>query len=591
MSEQCFEGLSPEEELAALRKEYKKLTRKHQSLQDMLERGKKAALARSNLDAVFAAEKNRLEKYMGLLLENCPTIILLFDQDGRFAYCTDAFLRLVGIPSAALITGRRYQDVFGGVTDEASIERMEELRKQAMDIKITVAMESRMDFAQTGEKRNYIMQFTPMLDDRGRAEGFMALFLDVTDLMRAREEAERASQAKSEFLSNMSHEMRTPMNAVIGMTKMGKAAQDMERKNYCLDRIDEASAHLLGVINDILDMSKIEANRFELSSTDFNFEQMLLRLSSVLTFRVEEKKQHFVIDLDPAVLRYFCGDEQRLTQIITNLLSNAIKFTPEEGTIRLRAVLQEENDSSCVLRVEVTDTGIGISAAQQQILFEPFAQADNSIARKYGGTGLGLAICKRIVDMMGGSIWVDSELGKGSTFGFTVALLRASSAAEDIPHEETPQTATTGSIGHAGCFAGHRILLAEDIDINCEIALALLEDTGVAIDCAENGLVAFQMVKDHLDNYDLILMDIHMPGQDGYETTRQIRALPHPKATTIPIVAMTANVFREDVERCLAAGMNDHIGKPLDQMDIIQKLRRYLSGMSRSYTREMLASR
>lgn len=586
MSDPSIEGLPPEEELAALRKEYKKLARQHQSLLGMMERSKKAALARSNLDAVFAAEKDRLEKYMGLLLENCPTIILLFDQDGRLAYCTDAFLRLMGIPGAALITGRRYQEVFSGVTDEASIERMEELRKQALEIKLTVTMESCMAFGESGEKRNYIMQFTPMFDDWGTAKGAMALFLDVTDLMRAREQAERASQAKSEFLSNMSHEMRTPMNAVIGMTKMGKAAQELERKNYCLDRIDEASAHLLGVINDILDMSKIEANRLELASTNFDFERMLARLSNVLGFRVEEKKQRFIIDLNETVPRYLCGDEQRLTQVMTNLLSNAMKFTPEEGAIRLNATMVEEEDNVCVLRIEVVDTGIGISAAQQQFLFEPFAQADNSIARKYGGTGLGLAISKRIVEMMGGSIWVNSEPGKGSTFAFTVKLHRATAMHPETPLEESGTSQLTPA-GSVGCFTGYRVLLAEDIEINREIAIALLEETGLAIDCAENGLVAFQMVKNNLEDYDLILMDIHMPGQDGYETTRRIRALSQSRAADIPIVAMTANVFREDVERCLAAGMNDHIGKPLDQHDILHKLRRYLPWDRRSHPRTM----
>lgn len=577
MFDPVFERLSPEEELAALRKEYKKLARKHQSLNDMLERSKKAAQAKFNLDAVFAAEKARLEKYMGLLLENCPTIILLFDRDGRLAYCTDAFLRLMGIPAAALVTGRRYQDVFSAVIDEASIQHMEKLRLLSMEHKATEAVETCVDFGQRGTARNYIMQFTPMLDETGSAEGAMAMFLDVTELLQAREEAVRASQAKSEFLSNMSHEMRTPMNAVIGMTKMGKAALDLERKNYCLDRIDESSNHLLNVINDILDMSKIEANRFELEAIDFDFERMLLRLGNVLGLRIEEKQQKFIVATEANVPRYMCGDEQRLMQVVSNLLSNATKFTPEAGTIHLKVALLEEQQNICTLHFEMSDTGIGISAEQQQILFTPFAQADNSIARKYGGTGLGLAISKRIVEMMGGSIWVDSALGSGSTFGFTVKVLRASGPPAEKTTTELAAIRLASTTNTANCFAGSRILLAEDIAINREIVMALLEETGVAIECAEDGLLAFDMAKKYLTLYDLILMDIHMPGQDGYETTRKIRALAHPRAATIPILAMTANVFREDVERCLVAGMNGHIAKPLEQQDVLRKLRLYLT--------------
>ena len=570
MSDPIFEGLSPEDELEALRKEYKRLARKHQSLQDLLERSKKTAVARSNLDAVFAAEKARLEKYMGLLLENCPTIILLFDADGRFVYCTGAFLRLMGIPAAARVTGRHYQDVFGPVTDAAVLERMEELHRKSTENKATVEAEICMDLGRTGEARNYIMQFTPMLDDRGRAEGAMALLLDVTDLLQAREEAVRASKAKSQFLSNMSHEIRTPMNAVIGMTKIGRNAPDLERKNYCLDRIDEASAHLLGVINDILDMSKIEADKLELAGDDFDVKDMLVRISNVLGFRMEEKRQRFVVACGQDVPRHLRGDEQRLSQVITNLLSNAIKFTPEKGSIRLDVDLLEEDATTCTLRVEVADTGIGISPEQQQVLFEPFAQADTSIARKYGGTGLGLAISKRIVEMMHGSINVHSMPGKGSTFVFTARFRRASETPE-TPLLPEGQDRTSGN-----CFAGLRILMAEDMEINREIAIAILEETGITIDCAVNGHEAFQMARDNLDAYDLILMDIHMPGQDGHETTRQIRTLPHPRAATIPILAMTANVFREDVEKCMAAGMNDHIGKPLDQQDVLRKLWRHL---------------
>jgi signal transduction histidine kinase len=240
----------------------------------------------------------------------------------------------------------------------------------------------------------------------------------------ALEQAEDASRAKGDFLANMSHEIRTPMNAIIGMTAIGKSAVDIERKDYCLTKIEDASNHLLGVINDILDMSKIEANKFELSSVEFGFEKMLQRVVNVINFRVDEKLQKFSVHIDKAIPRTLIGDDQRLAQVVTNLLSNAVKFTPEQGSINLDARFVKEDNHICTIQIRVTDTGIGISPEQQARLFNSFQQAESSTSRKFGGTGLGLVISKRIVEMMDGSIWIESEEGKGSTFAFTVLVDR-----------------------------------------------------------------------------------------------------------------------------------------------------------------------
>ncbi|MDL2319216.1 response regulator, partial [Eubacteriales bacterium OttesenSCG-928-A19] len=529
------------------------------------------------------------------------------------------------------------------------------------------------------------------------------------DLVAAKEQAERSNHAKSDFLSRMSHEMRTPMNAIIGMTNMARASGDPERKDYCLDKIDEASKHLLGVINDILDMSKIEANKFELSDSEFNMERMLKRISDIITFRVDEKNQNLLVDLDPDIPATIIADEQRLSQVITNLLANATKFTPERGTIRLNVRLKEADRDAITLCVSVIDTGIGISPEQQARLFRAFEQADGGVARKFGGTGLGLAISKRIVELMQGEIHVESEPNAGSTFWFTIRARRGSEQpkppraagvdikrlrvlvvddapdvlayfenlssrmgfrcdtaaggpaaleridAADVPYDiafvdwkmpdmdglevarrikalpDAPtavimiSAAEWGEIEQAAkdagvdrfvakplfaslildciyelCgpseaqpareeqphraatpqYTGRHLLLAEDIEINREIVLAMLESTGVDIDTAENGRKALELFTAHPDRYDLIFMDIHMPEMDGYEATRHIRALDLPQAKRVPIVAMTANVFREDVERCLACGMNDHIGKPIDVEDFFAKLAKYLTGAS-----------
>jgi signal transduction histidine kinase len=392
--------------------------------------------------------------------------------------------------------------------------------------------------------------------------------------------AQAASRAKSEFLSNMSHEIRTPMNAIIGMTAVAKKDPSVEKKDYCLEKIEDASTHLLGIINDILDMSKIEANKLELSPEKFDFEKMLRKAVNVIGFRVDEKKQKLTLTIDPEIPRLLIGDDQRLTQVIANLLSNAVKFTPEGGNIRLKARMVKKEEPRYTLQLEVADTGIGISKEQQARLFDPFSQADSGISRKVGGTGLGLAISKRIIEMMGGRIWIDSEPGKGAVFSFTIQV----DAAEEkkppppLPGEAPGADKNTPEIPPGG-FKGRRVLLAEDVEINREVVLSLFEPARLDFDCARNGIEAVQLVRESPDRYDLIFMDIQMPEMDGYEATRRIRALEKP-GRHIPIVAMTANVFREDIEKCLQAGMDDHLGKPLDMEKVIAILQKYLGAPS-----------
>ncbi|MCL1818009.1 MAG: ATP-binding protein, partial [Spirochaetaceae bacterium] len=248
----------------------------------------------------------------------------------------------------------------------------------------------------------------------------------------ARKKSDLESRHKSVFLSNMSHEIRTPMNAIIGMTAIGKSIEDADRKDYCFKKIEDASNHLLGVINDILDMSKIEANKFELSPEEFDFEKMLQRVVNVATFHVDKKRQKLAVRIDRAIPPTLIADDQRLAQVITNLLGNAVKFTPKEGSITLEARLMGEENDVCTIQISVSDTGIGISPGQEARLFTAFEQAESSTTRKYGGTGLGLAISKSIVGMMGGGIRVQSEPGKGSTFAFTIQAKRGAEKNQNI---------------------------------------------------------------------------------------------------------------------------------------------------------------
>ncbi|MDR0525310.1 MAG: response regulator [Spirochaetaceae bacterium] len=382
-------------------------------------------------------------------------------------------------------------------------------------------------------------------------------------IIQAREDALAASRAKSAFLSNMSHEIRTPMNAIIGMTAIGKTADTAEKKNYALEKIEDASTHLLGVINDILDMSKIEANKFELSSENFEFKQMLEKTIRVIAFKIEEKKIIFSVKVDEKIPRFLIGDDQRLAQVITNLLSNAVKFTPNRGSVALRADLLSEEKGLCTLRIQVIDTGIGITPEQQSRLFDSFVQAENSTSRKFGGTGLGLVISKRIVEMMKGHIRLESSWGGGSTFEVTVEIKRGTTPQEKHNPQEEPEEVN---------FKGRRVLVVDDIEINREILASLLEPTLLEIDSAATGSEAVELYRKYPDRYDLIFMDVQMPEMDGFEATRLIREM----SAEIPVIAMTANVFREDIEQCLAAGMNDHVGKPIDVKDVLEKLKKHL---------------
>jgi len=387
----------------------------------------------------------------------------------------------------------------------------------------------------------------------------------------ALEQALTASRAKSDFLSTMSHEMRTPMNAIIGMTAIAKNAESSERREYALDKVEKASHHLLGIINDVLDMSRVEANKLVLHDVEIDFKNMLQNVASFIEFRMEEKQHRFFVSLADDVPLFYTGDDQRLTQILTNLLANAVIYTPEGGQISLGVSLVKEESGICEIRFEVADSGIGIPPEHHERLFEVFERMDNSAASKYSGTGLGLPISKRLIELMGGSISVESELGKGSRFVFSVKLARIEKTAEDASSLSARGDAAAEDVK----FAGKRLLIAEDMEINREILIAQLDGTGLLIDAVENGREAVEIIEANPNAYDLVFMDMRMPEIDGLEATRRIRSLPAGNKK-LPIIAMTANVFADDIENCLAAGMDDHIGKPLDMQVVFEKLRKYL---------------
>ena len=392
----------------------------------------------------------------------------------------------------------------------------------------------------------------------------------------ALKQAIAVSSAKGEFLSIMSHEMRTPMNAIIGMVSIAKSTDDPKRINDALDKISEAALHLLGVINDVLDMSKIEAKKMKLQPVEFDMRRMLQKVLSLVKFRMEEKEHTFNINMGVDVPRYFWGDDQRLTQIIINLLTNAITHTNRGGEISLSVAILSKSEGICELRFVVSDNGVGIPEEHQARLFQMFEQIQiDENSRERGGSGLGLNICKRLVELMDGGISVKSEVGKGSDFTFTVKLAHVEKF-EILDLSDFDATDTAPSPLHDYKeFAGKRLLVVEDMEINREIITSFLTPTGIHIDTAENGKKALEKIKEK-PPYDVILMDMRMPEMDGIEATRHIRELDSPEHRKMPIVAITANVFSDDIEKCKQAGMNDHVGKPFELSSVIEVLRKYL---------------
>ena len=520
-------------------------------------------------------ERSKLQQYLSLLLQNTPNIILVFDTEGKVVLSSESYRQHGKLFAVDEIQGKTFRELFSSLTTEAFLQSMDSLFEDALKDKKTCEIEQSIVFGHCGMLRDYYITVAPMLYEDETMMGTMVVFHDMTDVVQARREAEHArelaessARAKTDFLARMSHEMRTPMNAVLGMSSIGKAAPDIEKKDYAFQKIEDASTYLLGVINDVLDMSKIDADKLELDKAEFDFYEMIENVNNIVRLRAEEKGLALIVDIDSNIPGTLISDGQRLSQVVTNLLANAVKFTPEKGEIAMTAKITGKKDDSLTIRFMVKDNGIGISDEQKSHLFMPFEQADGSISRKYGGTGLGLAISRRIIEKMGGSIWVESELGKGASFFFEVRVR--------IGRQSVKKEAPAIMADDRGALEGKRILIAEDVEINREIAFALLEDTGVQIDFAVDGADAVEKYTADSDAYELILMDIQMPEMDGFEATKRIRSSGIKGAGSIPIIAMTANVFREDIERCIAAGMNGHLGKPIDASEVIAKLREHL---------------
>ena len=546
-----------------------------------------APVAHADSRACFDHLFEQIRK-LSLAVEQSPESIVITDLDGCIEYVNEAFVRNSGY-SREDVLGQNPRVLNSGKTPRATFDSLWAtlLRGETWHGEF---VNQRKD----GSEYIELAVITPIRQPDGRVTHYVAIKEDISEkkrnaqeleryrghleelvaertaqLTEARERAEAASQAKSAFLANMSHEIRTPMNAILGLTHMLARGGLTPRQRETLGKVEGAANHLLSIVNDILDLSKIEAGKFSLQTSEFRLADLLDQVGTLVQASLAAKDLSYSCHAEglPAVLS---GDSTRLRQALLNYLGNAIKFTPAGG-VTLSVSVQERRGSDLLLRFAVADTGIGIAPADLAGLFQPFVQVDNSSARRYTGTGLGLVITRRLARLMGGEAGAESRPGHGSCFWFTAWL--GTGTADAAPAVWPTTTCECSESALATRHAGARVLVAEDNPINQEVIGDLLEAAGLQVDIVENGQSAVDWAVQNL--HDLILMDIQMPGMDGLQATRQLRA--RTDWFPVPILAMTANAFEEDRRQCLEAGMDDFIAKPVDAHKLYCCLLKWLS--------------
>jgi PAS domain S-box-containing protein len=518
------------------------------------------------------------QEYTQNIIRSLHDALVVVDTDGKIQTTNTATLRLLGYVEEEL-AGKPIDQIFAD-EETASFSSSGTGPKRFAEIGLIGGSE-RYYLSKQGEKIPVLFSVSAIKGNEGRTTGFACVAMDITqrkraeeDLLQAKEEAEAASHAKSQFLANMSHEIRTPMNGVLGMTDLLLSTELTRVQRKYAEIANNSGKKLLTILNDILDFSKIEAGKLTLENIDFDLVRLVDEVVNLLSVHARNKGLDLSCSMPDRIPRGVRSDPNRLHQILVNLVGNAVKFT-EQGGVTIRVHSLEETEKTCLFRFEVSDTGIGIHHDQQQGIFDSFSQGDGTAARKHGGTGLGLSISKQLVEMMGGKIGVISDIGKGSTFWFTIPLEKS---AADVSLQETRVHDETGEKGKLN---GH-ILLAEDNPVNQEVTESMLKGLGIEATIVKNGREALEALSKI--RFDAVLMDCQMPEMDGYEATRKLReweakenhpGFPDPRT---PIVALTAHAMQGDREDCLAAGMDDYLTKPFSATDLERVLRRWLKG-------------
>ena len=522
--------------------------------------------------------------YLNSLIANSPIGIIVLDQRGNVELTNTAFQKLfLHDPSGGHIDSAFTQareataasaQVLAGRPFRGTVQR------QRRDGKILDLDLQAVPLMVNGVQRGALGIYTDITEQikasEAQREYAQSLRRMVTELSIAKEAAETANRTKSEFLANMSHEIRTPMNGIIGMTELALGTKTTPEQREYLGMVKSSADSLLSVINDILDFSKIEAGKLDIESVDFSLRNTLGEVTSTLRVRAQQKglkfASHIPLELPDALI----GDPSRLRQIVINLVGNALKFTAK-GEVTVRVAMEPETADQAAFHFTVTDTGIGIPLEKQKLIFDAFTQSDSSTTREYGGTGLGLSISSRLVALMGGTIWVESQPGEGSTFHFKLRFGLQKFPAGALPPADRPGQAQAPTPDQRH----FKILLAEDNPVNQKVAVRFLQKRGHTVVVAESGKKALDAWGKQ--TFDIILMDIQMPEMDGFEATARIRE--HEKSTSkhIPIIALTAHAMVGDRERCLAAGLDDYVSKPIDADDLFAAIQRLLPAAAQAH--------
>ncbi len=495
------------------------------------------------------------------------------DDRLRFSYFSQQFEIVTGVPPERLLGKTREETGIPSVSEAEFTAHLATLHRHE-PFRGFVHSRDKPD----GSRVWLAINGKPVFDDAGRFHGYRGTGSDITELyeaqrqiIEAKEAAEQANRAKSEFLAIMSHEIRTPMNGIIGMTDLLMDSELDDKQRYYAEIIQDSGGALMRIINDILDLSKLEARRIVLEDIEFEFASLVTGVVDILTPQARDKQLRLEYDIADEVQTTCVGDYGRLRQVLVNLVGNAIKFT-HEGEIRIVARRIGGSDEVPRLRIEIVDTGIGIPADSQDRLFRSFTQVDASTSRRFGGTGLGLAICRKIIEAMGGEIGVESTLAEGSRFWFEIDLPHAAGDGASEERDDTITILPGQEFKADQTGAQLRILVVDDVPVNQVVVEKMLDSLGYQVDTADNGVEAVQRAKTR--RYDLIFMDIQMSEMDGYEATRIIRELDL-EVAGIPIVAITANTQDADRDACIEAGMNDFIAKPFVKQQLVTLLERY----------------
>jgi signal transduction histidine kinase/ActR/RegA family two-component response regulator len=558
-----------QKELKRLKLENSWISRELRITKNYFEKVNRTLEAKETLGQALAAANTRQQAYIDMLLESCPNIILLFDREGKLVLGTEQFLKLTGTPDFNSIKNRSYREILAPCLPEQDIAELGNIALKVISPKHgggekRVLINKWIDFGKTGESRYYAIEITVISgrkgEDAGINTGVLAVFTDMTDLLREKERAEAASSAKSDFLAVMSHEIRTPMNAILGLNEILSRSDMTDAQRKYLNDIKKSAHSLLTIINDILDFSKIEAGKLEIINTNYNLGSLLDNLYSMFTVLFKAKNLILNFTIDENIPYAVSGDENRTRQVLTNLLSNALKYT-REGQIDFSARLEKTGEQE-MLRFDIKDTGIGIRKEDTEKLFKPFEQLDTRKNRNVVGTGLGLAICYKLCRLMGGDLRLESEYGKGSCFSVVLPYAPAEAHAEEAVPEQRDFSVRDA-----------KLLVVDDIEINLEVCAAMLESFGIKADLAASGRQAIEMAAK--TNYDIIFMDHMMPEMDGLETTKHIRSFGG-FCEKVPIVALTANVINGAEQMFMEHQFNGFLAKPIEIAALGRCLRQWL---------------